>query len=174
MRRGAKPSITAPRDFAETIGFFSEIMPATLKAAINRKIISDRKALRANKIFAILTKFINVFHRSRISNTKGERQKAVLAEVTAYFQENFVAGLLSVETQLTSNNFIKLINELLKAYPGITIVAYRLSQDLLKGFFLQRGAISKKKDQIGGTNTEAGGTFNSLAGGILEKRLQDN
>ncbi|XP_037896174.1 uncharacterized protein LOC119641517 isoform X2 [Glossina fuscipes] len=45
----------------------------------------------------------------------------------------------------TINNFIIIMNDLLEAYPGITIHAYRVSQDLLQKFFCKMAPGRRKR-----------------------------
>ncbi|XP_037899387.1 uncharacterized protein LOC119643950 [Glossina fuscipes] len=134
-KRGASLLVTSPQNLMETVQFFTPAMPAMLKTAIDRKFISGAKEIRTYELLAALTKFNSIFHSGKISSTKWQAQKAVLAEVTKYLQATLEVDLLASETVQTMKRFTELMDGLLEAYPGITIQAYRVSHDPLERFF---------------------------------------
>ncbi|KAL9915171.1 uncharacterized protein ACN2A1_001920 isoform 1-T2 [Glossina fuscipes fuscipes] len=134
-KRGASLLVTSPQNLMETVQFFTPAMPAMLKTAIDRKFISGAKEIRTYELLAALTKFNSIFHSGKISSTKWQAQKAVLAEVTKYLQATLEVDLLAGETVQTMKRFTELMDGLLEAYPGITIQAYRVSHDPLERFF---------------------------------------
>ncbi|KAL9895755.1 uncharacterized protein ACN2A1_006398 isoform 1-T3 [Glossina fuscipes fuscipes] len=133
--RGASLLITSPRNLVETVQFFTPAMPAMLEIAIQRGIIGSAIEVRTYELFAAMTKFNKIFHSGKINSTNWQAQRAVLEEVREHLSSALEADLLAGETVQTMNRFIKLMDGLLEAYPGITIQSYRVSQDLLERFF---------------------------------------
>lgn len=132
--RGVIPSVVAPRDLPHIIAFFDDITPPYIKATINAKRIHSPIAKRTQKYIAALTKLTNVFHRNELNIENWEENKASPNSVKRFLTKEHKMLELAIETKMTISNFIKLIDELLQAYPDISISGYRVSQDLLERF----------------------------------------
>ncbi|KAL9893288.1 uncharacterized protein ACN2A1_008484 isoform 1-T1 [Glossina fuscipes fuscipes] len=121
-----------------TIRCMQLLTPATvanLNVAVRRKIIHKEQDLHTCKVIASLTEFCEVIHAGEICSAQWEGQKAVLTKVKTCLRANFETDKITKPTLQTIDNFMEVMDGLLEAYPGITIHAYRVSQDLLERFF---------------------------------------
>lgn len=148
-RRGCALSYSVPWAIAGTMQY-NNIQSATLQVAINANDIANDggRALRTCDITAMLTQFANVFHRSSIDSTTWNELQVELKEVHDYMEQHLIADPISVNTRPTINNFVHLMDEPVQAYPGVTIIAlYKVSQDLLEGFFHNIAHGNEKKSR---------------------------
>ncbi|KAL9889040.1 uncharacterized protein ACN427_008463 [Glossina fuscipes fuscipes] len=144
-RRGACLINTSGQSMKRCMQLLTPATVANLNVAVRRKIISAEKDLRTFKVIASLTEFCEVVHTGKICSAQWEGQKAVLAKVKTCLMANFETYQVTEPALNTINNFIIIMNDLLEAYPGITIHAYRVSQDLLQKFFCKMAPGRRKK-----------------------------
>uniref|UniRef100_A0A1B0BRL9 Uncharacterized protein n=1 Tax=Glossina palpalis gambiensis TaxID=67801 RepID=A0A1B0BRL9_9MUSC len=144
-RRGAYLINTSAGSFKELMQLLTPATVANLDAAVKRRIIHERKEIRTYEATAALTELCAIMHRGKISSAEMKEQKAFLAEVKTHLKANFQTAEVTNPTLNTIDNFMEVMDGLLEAYPGITIHAYRVSQDLLENFFCKMAPGRKKK-----------------------------
>uniref|UniRef100_A0A1A9Z4B5 Uncharacterized protein n=1 Tax=Glossina pallidipes TaxID=7398 RepID=A0A1A9Z4B5_GLOPL len=124
--RGAKVECGVRNTHIEVMQLFSPAPLAMLTIAKN-SLISSEKEIRTYEVFAAMTKLGTIFHSGKISRPNWQAQKAVLDEIVEFLTNvDIQTDTLAKDTLKTIQAYIKLISELLDAYPDITIQGYRL------------------------------------------------
>ncbi|KAL9890097.1 uncharacterized protein ACN427_009184 [Glossina fuscipes fuscipes] len=144
-RRGACLISTAARSLKDCMQLLTSATVADLDVAVRRKIIHKEEDIRTYEVIAALTALCEVIHTSEINSAQWERQKAILLEAKTCITDKFPTADITKATLDTINNFETIMDDLLEAYPGITIHAYRVSQDLLERFFCKMAPARKTR-----------------------------
>ncbi|KAL9930445.1 uncharacterized protein ACN427_014906 isoform 1-T2 [Glossina fuscipes fuscipes] len=144
-RRGACLINTSGQNVKNCMQLFTPATVANLNVAVRRKIIHKEQDLRTCKVIASLTEFCEVIHTGEICSAQWEGQKAVLTKVKTCINANFETEKTTKSTLQTIDKFMEIMDGLLEAYPGITIHAYRVSQDLLERFFCKMAPSRRTK-----------------------------
>ncbi|KAL9921661.1 uncharacterized protein ACN427_002573 isoform 1-T2 [Glossina fuscipes fuscipes] len=134
-RRGACLINTAASSLKDCMQLFTPATVANLDVAVQSKIIHKEEDIRKYEVIAALTALCEVMHTGEISSAQWEGQKAILSKAKTCVTKNFPTSEIARPTLNTINKFEKIMDDLLEAYPGITIHACRVSQDLLERFF---------------------------------------
>ncbi|KAL9914435.1 uncharacterized protein ACN2A1_001513 [Glossina fuscipes fuscipes] len=144
-RRGACLINTAASSLKDCMQLFTPATVANLDVAVQRKIIHKEKDIRTYEVIAALTALSEVMHMGEISSAEWEGQKAILLEAKPCLTNKFPTTDITKATLDIINNFETIMDDLLEAYPGITIHAYRVSQDLFERFLCKMAPARKTR-----------------------------